>query len=62
LWEEANGTVPAGMVVHHKNRDTLDDALTNLELESRSAHLREHRPEFEAKRAAAASAARWPAA
>ena len=62
VWEAAHGPVPNGMVVHHKNRNTLDDSLTNLELESRSAHLVEHRPEFEEKRAAAASAARWPAA
>jgi hypothetical protein len=42
-WEAAHGSVPAGMVVHHINRDPLDDRLENLELLSRAAHVREHR-------------------
>lgn len=50
VWEAANGPVPGGMVVHHVNRDTLDDSLGNLSLESRSAHLAEHRAEFRPKR------------
>ena len=58
-WESANGPVPDGMVVHHVNRDTLDDSIGNLSLESRSAHLVEHRPEFESKRRQRAAAARW---
>lgn len=59
VWEAANGPVPDGMVVHHVNRDTLDDSLANLVLESRSGHLSEHRPEFEPKRRERAAAARW---
>lgn len=59
VWEATNGPVPDGMVVHHVNRDTLDDSLANLVLESRSGHLSEHRPEFEPKRRERAAAARW---
>jgi hypothetical protein len=58
-WEAVHGPVPAGLVVHHVSRDTLDDRVENLEAIDRATHLREHRPEFEAKRAARASAARW---
>lgn len=60
VWEAAHGPVDPGFVVHHEDRDTLNDDPANLTLESRAAHLLEHRPEFEAKRAAAAAAARWP--
>jgi hypothetical protein len=50
VWSEANGPIPRGMVVHHKNRNTLDDQIGNLELTSRGDHLREHRAEIEARR------------
>jgi hypothetical protein len=53
VWESANGPVPKGMVVHHNDRNTLHDDLSNLSLLSRANHLREHRPEFENKRLAA---------
>jgi hypothetical protein len=58
VWEAANGSVPHGFVVHHENRDTLDDRPENLSLVSRAEHLAEHRPEFESRRALAAAAAR----
>jgi hypothetical protein len=50
VWEQANGPIPRGMIVHHDDRDTLNDDIANLSLESRADHLREHRPEFEEKR------------
>lgn len=59
VWEAAHGPVPSGMVLHHVSRDKLDDRLENLELITRGEHLREHRPEFEERRARAAAAARW---
>lgn len=62
VWEAANGPVPKGHVVHHVDRNRLNEDLANLELESRAAHLQEHRPEFEAKRARAAATARWGSA
>ncbi len=57
VWEAAHGPLPRGMVVHHINRDTMDDKLSNLEAETRAEHLLEHRPEFEAKRVVAAAKA-----
>ncbi len=61
-WEKANGKIPSGMIIHHKDRDTLNDSLQNLELVSRAQHLLEHRAEFESRRKRRASAAqrkRW---
>jgi hypothetical protein len=58
-WEAEHGPLPPSMIVHHRNRDTLDDSLPNLEAVTRADHLAEHRPEFEAKRAQAAAKGRW---
>ena len=46
LWEEAYGPVPRGCVVHHIDRDTVNDTLSNLCLLTRAAHLKEHRLEI----------------
>jgi hypothetical protein len=46
VWEEAHGAIPTGLSVHHKDRDTLNDALSNLELLSKKEHLAEHRSEY----------------
>ena len=45
VWECANGPIPAGMLVHHKNRDPLDDRIENLCIMTNAEHLEEHRPE-----------------
>lgn len=50
VWEEVHGTIAKGFVVHHKDRNTLNDALDNLELLSRADHLKEHKHEFEDRR------------
>lgn len=56
VWESNYGAIPVGHVVHHKNRDTVDDGLDNLELITRAAHLSEHRAEIRhAKKIAAGS-------
>lgn len=52
-WERAHGPLPAGYVVHHKDRNQMNDTVENLEAISRAAHMLEHRHEFEAKRLAA---------
>ena len=59
VWESKNGPIPAGLCVHHIDRDTLNDDISNLALVTRAQHLSEHRPEFEHLRARNASLARW---
>ena len=46
VWEEINGPLPVGCVVHHKDRDTLNDDTENLQAMTRAEHLEEHRGEF----------------
>lgn len=46
VWECCNGPIPAGMVVHHKNRDPLDDRIENLCIMTNAEHLAEHRLEY----------------
>lgn len=49
-WEQTNGPVPNGSVIHHKDHNTLHDSLENLGLLTRQQHLLEHRHELEAAR------------
>lgn len=56
-WEATHGPAPRGFLVHHRDRDTLNDRIENLCLLDRSQHLMEHRQEFEDRRKSAAAAA-----
>lgn len=58
VWESENGAIPAGFAIHHRDRNKLNDALSNLELLSVARHLAEHRDEFRAKSIAALVRAR----
>jgi len=49
-WEAKYGPLPNGLIVHHNDRDTMNDSITNLSAVSRAAHMLEHRSEFETKR------------
>ena len=46
-WEAIHGPVQRGSVVHHKDRDTLNDSVLNLQPLDRSRHLAEHRAELQ---------------
>ncbi len=52
VWEEANGPLPCGLVIHHRDENSLNDSLDNLAALTRAEHITEHR----AKLAAAAKA------
>lgn len=43
VWEKAHGTIPSGHVIHHKDGDTLNDRIENLECLTRKEHLAVHR-------------------
>lgn len=43
VWERANGPVPDGMQLHHRNGDRADNRLENLEVLTTKAHGAEHR-------------------
>ena len=43
VWEAANGPIPAGYVIHHKNRNRADNKLENLQCLTQAEHLRLHK-------------------
>lgn len=47
VWEAANGAIPTGSVVHHRDRDSMNDDLSNLQLLTRAEHIAEHRLELD---------------
>jgi hypothetical protein len=58
VWEKAHGPLANGQLVHHRDRNTLNDQLDNLELLTRAEHLNEHRMELARRRSAAANRAK----
>lgn len=62
MWEQRYGKIPRGMIIYHKDGDTLNDNVGNLELISRARHLEIYRTEFRNKRLRKSSVAtrkRW---
>lgn len=42
VWAEANGPIPHGYVIHHRNENPMDDRLENLQMLTRAQHAAEH--------------------
>jgi hypothetical protein len=43
VWEKDNGKIPDGYDVHHKDEDTFNNDIYNLELISKKDHIEKHR-------------------
>ncbi|HNT86284.1 MAG TPA: HNH endonuclease signature motif containing protein [Candidatus Hydrogenedentes bacterium] len=43
IWEFHHGPIPKGHDIHHKNEDTSDNRIENLECHTRSRHFAEHK-------------------
>lgn len=46
LWEKAYGKVKEGCVIHHINKNVLDDRLDNFQMLTRAEHLEVHREDY----------------
>jgi hypothetical protein len=53
VWESLHGPLPRGQVVHHHDRNSLNDEPNNLQAMTRSQHIAEHKGETHAWRRAA---------
>ncbi len=42
VWEDANGPIPEGFQIHHRNHDRTDNRLSNLECVDTVTHKRLH--------------------
>jgi len=42
-WEKYYGKIPEGFIIHHKDENKLNWNIENLELLSRSKHLKKHK-------------------
>ena len=42
VWEKVNGPILKGLVVHHKDRNPLNDDINNLQVMTRRDHILEH--------------------
>lgn len=46
VWVSENGPIPNGFVIHHRDRDALNDDIGNLQMMTRAEHIDEHREEL----------------
>lgn len=50
VWEDTHGPLARGRVIHHRDRDSLNDSIENLAALTRKEHADEHRHELGAWR------------
>jgi hypothetical protein len=50
VWEKHYGPIPRGHVIHHIDRNPLNDSIDNLQALTRSEHAREHEIEIRSAR------------
>lgn len=48
IWERHNGPIPEGMEIHHKDEDTFNNDISNLECVDAIEHQRKHMKERQA--------------
>jgi len=46
IWIKHNGKIPKGYLIHHIDKDTLNDDIENLALVTRKAHINIHRKDL----------------
>jgi len=46
IWIKHNGNIPKGFVLHHIDKDSLHDEISNLTLLTRAGHINIHRAEL----------------
>lgn len=44
VWMDANGPIPKGHIVHHRDGNRLNNDLSNLQLLTRAKHCKLHNP------------------
>ena len=49
-WEDANGPIPKGFEIHHKDRDKANNQLSNLCIMSKADHLSLHKSKYATQR------------
>ena len=43
IWIKHNGNIPKGFIIHHIDKNSLNDVISNLALLTRTAHINIHR-------------------
>ena len=46
VWMQQNGAIPHGLLIHHIDKNTLNDKEDNLSLVNRATHMNLHRNEL----------------
>ena len=46
IWKENFGEIPKGALIHHIDKNPMNDSISNLALVSRSCHMNKHRADL----------------